>query len=256
MPKHNTNRIHLIYGLIVSVLVIVLGAALIASSVHIYRSDPTGDPYNPESIRAHFSNIAILVYVTLGAVAGGFILNLLFPPQRAKTRPIRDEWQIMRKAALKAGNLSPELTQRISRQRCLRITMMVLSAVCFAGLMILSALYLCLQATFTVENATGDIMRASIAVLTPAVLGLGIMHLCAGIIRKSIQHQTGIYKSATGGTVAAPVPEKNNRQALLAIRCVIGMVAVALIILGVFNESAKDVLAKAVKICTECIGLG
>jgi hypothetical protein len=32
--------------------------------------------------------------------------------------------------------------------------------------------------------------------------------------------------------------------------------AVALIVLGVLNGGARDVTAKAVKICSECIGLG
>ncbi len=32
--------------------------------------------------------------------------------------------------------------------------------------------------------------------------------------------------------------------------------AAALIVLGVLNGSARDVLIKAVNICTECVGLG
>ena len=32
--------------------------------------------------------------------------------------------------------------------------------------------------------------------------------------------------------------------------------ALALIVLGVLNGGARDVLAKATKICSECIGLG
>lgn len=32
--------------------------------------------------------------------------------------------------------------------------------------------------------------------------------------------------------------------------------ALLLIVLGVLNGGARDVLAKAVKICSECIGLG
>jgi hypothetical protein len=32
--------------------------------------------------------------------------------------------------------------------------------------------------------------------------------------------------------------------------------AAVLIVLGVLNGGARDVLAKAVKICSECIGLG
>ena len=32
--------------------------------------------------------------------------------------------------------------------------------------------------------------------------------------------------------------------------------ALVLIVLGVLNGGARDVLAKAIKICSECIGLG
>ena len=40
------------------------------------------------------------------------------------------------------------------------------------------------------------------------------------------------------------------------IRTVLLITAVVLIVAGIFNGSARDVLGKAVKICTECIGLG
>ena len=40
------------------------------------------------------------------------------------------------------------------------------------------------------------------------------------------------------------------------LRTVLLLVAVALLVLGVFNGSARDVFGKAVKICTECVGLG
>jgi hypothetical protein len=40
------------------------------------------------------------------------------------------------------------------------------------------------------------------------------------------------------------------------LRTVLLVLAVALILAGVFNGSARDVFGKAVKICTECVGLG
>ena len=40
------------------------------------------------------------------------------------------------------------------------------------------------------------------------------------------------------------------------VRMVLLIAAIALIAAGVFNGSARDVFGKAVKICTECIGLG
>ena len=256
MLKQNAKKIHLIYGLVVSVLVITLGVALIASSLHIYRSDPTGDPYNPDSISAHFQNIAIVVYVTIGAIVGGALLNLVFPIEREKTRPIRDDWQLLKKAKLKAGLMTDSLHAQVRKERSLRKLLAVLFALCFIVLMVYPILYLSMWADFTVENATQDIMKASIIVLSPAVLGLGVLHLGAALIRKSIQRQTAIYKTAAGGTAPATSPVKASNKAVIAIRCAVAVVAIVLIVAGAFNGSAKDVLAKAVKICTECIGLG
>lgn len=40
------------------------------------------------------------------------------------------------------------------------------------------------------------------------------------------------------------------------IRAVLITAAVLLIVFGVLNGGARDVMTKAVKICSECIGLG
>lgn len=45
-----------------------------------------------------------------------------------------------------------------------------------------------------------------------------------------------------------------NRKTV--IRVVLCAVAVLLIVFGILNGGARDVLAKAVKICSECIGIG
>lgn len=44
-----------------------------------------------------------------------------------------------------------------------------------------------------------------------------------------------------------------RRRALWAALFALGLL---LVVLGVLNGGARDVLAKAVKICSECIGLG
>ncbi|MBQ9064736.1 MAG: thioredoxin [Blautia sp.] len=41
-----------------------------------------------------------------------------------------------------------------------------------------------------------------------------------------------------------------------AVFAIVLIVAVCFIVAGVFNGSAKDVLGKAINICTECVGLG
>lgn len=49
-------------------------------------------------------------------------------------------------------------------------------------------------------------------------------------------------------------PEAAKR--LVLVRRVMLVFAIAFVVLGIFNGSMKDVLVKAINICSECIGLG
>ncbi len=55
---------------------------------------------------------------------------------------------------------------------------------------------------------------------------------------------------------AIPPAEAKPARHLMAARLVLLGAATALVVLGVANGGARDVLVKAVNICTECIGLG
>ncbi len=52
------------------------------------------------------------------------------------------------------------------------------------------------------------------------------------------------------------VPRKTRPAGEKTVRIVLLLGALGLIALGVFNGGAQDVLGKAIRICTECIGLG
>ncbi len=56
-------------------------------------------------------------------------------------------------------------------------------------------------------------------------------------------------------TAIPPAAAKPARH-LAAVRLVLLGAAAALVVLGAMNGGARDVLVKAVNICTECIGLG
>lgn len=49
-------------------------------------------------------------------------------------------------------------------------------------------------------------------------------------------------------------PERLKKRVL--IRRVLLAAAVCFVVMGIFNGSMRDVLVKAIKICTECVGLG
>ena len=51
-------------------------------------------------------------------------------------------------------------------------------------------------------------------------------------------------------------PATNGIKPVTIVRLAILVIAIAFIIIGIVNGSARDVLFKAVTICTECVGLG
>ena len=59
-----------------------------------------------------------------------------------------------------------------------------------------------------------------------------------------------------GKKVNSVVKENKKNLKLLFLRCAIIVISLGLIIHGIINGGASDVLQKAINICTECIGLG
>ncbi len=66
-----------------------------------------------------------------------------------------------------------------------------------------------------------------------------------------VKDENGL-KPVKGGSVQNPAPAAKAKT----LRTVLLIAAVCLLLAGVLNGSARDVFGKAVKICTECVGLG
>lgn len=99
-----------------------------------------------------------------------------------------------------------------------------------------------LAAIFTREIAAEAF--SAIAPLFFAAVGMAAVGLILGI------RDENSLKPAAGGKV------ENRAPGGKTVRTVLLVAAVVLIVAGAFNGSARDVFGKAVKICTECVGLG
>lgn len=257
MPQKKKNLIHMIYGCIAAVLVVALSITLIVSCWQIYQS---GDrPYTRAAVGEKLQQIAILIYAVGILIAGGFLLNLLLPRERSKPTAIRDEWTTMRKMAMKTGEPSKEQAYAINKEFLFQKYYPLFTGILYAALMVYPAVYMLNRDNFTGMDPTAEIMKASMITLPPALLGLVACHVCCILVTKSILRQTAIYKQmiAEGNkcTVNTPAVEKKVFP-ISIIRWAVFGIAVAFIVVGIFNGSAQDVLTKAIKICTECIGLG
>ena len=257
MTQEKIKKIHLIYGCIAAVLIIALGVSLIVACRGIYTSGPR--PYTRETIGGKLQDMAVLLWLNLAAVVGGIVLNLLLPLERSKTKAVRDELVTMKKLAAKAGVPSNEEKLLIEREQRSRWLCRVLTAGIFGGLMVRPALYLLDKANFPANDPTAEIMAAALIVLPPAVIGLVLCLICSVLTKRSILKETEIYKQIiAGGNKVVPAPAQDTAKPMLlkTVRFAVLAVALVFIVVGIFNGSANDVLTKAIKICTECIGLG
>lgn len=84
-------------------------------------------------------------------------------------------------------------------------------------------------------------LLAVYAVLAVATV---VAHLCWGKPQR------------VNGKISRCVPREQNVKAVRIARLAILCLGVLFIVLGVMNGGSRDVLIKAINICTECIGLG
>ena len=102
-----------------------------------------------------------------------------------------------------------------------------------------------LENIYTAEKA-GQVMTAALPVF------LALLCVLAACLILDVKSPKG--KGGTGGGKASPASGKLKHETW--IRIAVFAAAALLIIAGVANGSVRDVLAKAINICTECVGLG
>ena len=101
-----------------------------------------------------------------------------------------------------------------------------------------------LESIYTAEKA-GQVMKAALPVFLVLLCALAVS------IVSGVKPKTG--KASKNAVRMKPQAEPKHVNTL---RAVVVIAAVLLIIAGILNGGALDVLVKAINICTECVGLG
>ena len=94
---------------------------------------------------------------------------------------------------------------------------------------------------------TGEIVAERFRPIAPLFFAAVVL-TAAGLIL-GVKDENGLEPVISGKV-------ENRAPVGKTLRTVLLIAAVVLIVAGVFNGSARDVFSKAVKICTECVGLG
>ena len=285
MSRKTKERLHLIYGIVLSVLLIAAGVCFALSCLSIYQSGRS--PFTRESIAAHFDRISILVYICIAGVAGGGVLSLALPLERGRVKPRHDELTILKKRSEKVDLSACEASvrNRILGERKFRRAVTVTVGI-LSGITLLPAILWCVNpAHFSIENLNADIRTAAAFVIPCAAVALGLWVAAVLLRGASAARETEALKTAAlaafnarvkgkviVGGKTAPEGTKEEKaspdtvkpkgkltaatRVLWGVRGVILVIGVIFIVLGVLNGGMADVLGKAIRICTECIGLG
>ena len=266
MSNKTIRTVCLVYSILLSVLLVMTGVLLIVGCVSIYQSGPR--PFNPDSISAAFAKIQVPVYVTLGAVAVGIVLRLIFPEEKKKAKITVDQRMTLRrleKRLLRAG-ISPA-TPAAKRERRLRRAWWIAALLLSATLFIPTALFVFDPAHFTLTSFNTDMAAAALRLIPAFLLATAVVVAATYLCRTSYAREIDLAKKELAAApkdtakTADTQPTDGGRQGkrhlvLPIVRLAILVLGVVFIILGIFNGGMADVLYKAINICTECIGLG
>ena len=256
----NSKYGKLIYA-ISSVLIVLTGIAFIISCLHIFFTG--GDtPYSRERVGEYLFWLLIPSIPTIVSIALGMVYasingdKLVDTVKRTNTEMLSAYAKRVNISDLSEKTKESVLTERVNR-KVTKILSCVFSAIFFISAIV----YFAMCKNFTIENLNGDVILALAGVLPLSLLGV-LSHIpYMYFAEKSAKIELDLLKAAVAD--GAPIAKagvlgetESEKTAVLIGRIVVAVVAITFVILGIFNGGMADVLAKAIKICTECIGLG
>jgi len=250
-------KLYLVLQVILCVLLVVF---LSVSAVGIYREglarradNPRAAIYTREIAAEKFAPIAPLAFLAIGMMIAGLVLGIR---DEDAEKPVKDSERVRDLAVARVAAPSQAMRQAQAAQRRLRLAGWAIFGAC----MVPVAIYLARAEHFPLDDLEG-MFYALVRVLLPwAAVGIGALAVTSLLGEKHVALEIEAAKAQLAREkadgVAAPADPPHAKGNSAVLQAVLIIAAVAFIVLGVFNQSARDVLYKAITICTECVGLG
>ena len=263
MNESKIKRIHLVYACVLCALLVATSVLFIVSCIGIYNNGER--PFTRESIGLAFRKIAPVVYVTLAAIAGAIVLKLALPYNKKSKDNIPLSMTLSRLEKRCPLTLcTADERAKIEREGRIRRILVWGGAAIVALSLVFSLIYALTPGRFPYEDVNEEIATAIVVIFAYFLQSLVYALVVSFFIDASVAREIKYIKEAIArlkneGVALAPEKEGESRvkkDVILIVRCTVPVIAIVLIILGVTNGGMSDVLQKAVRICTECIGMG
>lgn len=256
MTKESTMRMHRIYNILFSIVIIIAGICLIIGVLTIYNS---GDqPFSRESVAATFSTIAFPVYLTLVMAVISFVWEILSPSDK-ETNPKTKDYPAMlsnlyEKKDFSNGDSSiQDNIKALWKNRKMHIVIRTIVLVVCSAIFLFYALN---SANFHQSEINSSMINAMKVLVPCSLISFAYALFVAIHNEKSIQQEMELVKKLPSLQISVEDEIVGEEKQLSPYRNAILTAAIILVVYGFLNGGTIDVLAKAINICTECIGLG
>ncbi|MDO5456702.1 MAG: CD1871A family CXXC motif-containing protein, partial [Eubacteriales bacterium] len=254
---------------------VLIAVLLSVAAVRIYLDgsayQAAGHPsewiYTREKVGSALLPILPVILISIAVTIAGFVKEIR---DEDADKPVQDAELARNLMCARVAEPSEEMKKERDLQKKLRLGGWIGFAVCMVPIL----LYITNGGHFAQADPEGldHSILSMIAFVVPwAVFGLASLVITTVLAGKSMERESEAASARMKEEKAAGVqktpesvkadsrlyntpPEIVSRRILL--RRILLVAAVCFIIMGVLNGTMKDVLVKAIRICTECVGLG
>lgn len=259
--QKNNKIIDKLFLIIVSIQTILMGILFIVQILRIYYGNSA--TFTREICGQYILQILPVIIIWFLVIIAAFIYFYI------KGNPTKDIAKITNITKLNNlegicpdftdENLGNEYTLLNKEKKNRRIALIIAIAIAVAC----SIMGLCYLLNVKHFESSGDLtdqaIKMGIHLLPWCIIAFGAFIVYVIYIEVSAKKSIEIIKviiKSNGKKIHSPKDNKKERLVVNILRGAIALVAVVLIVVGIFNGGATDVLQKAINICTECIGLG
>lgn len=277
MTEKNKQRIRVIYGICLGVWTVVTAVLFIVQVWALFRATDV-DPYSVETVSKRFSQIAVPFWGWIALIVGGGVVSLALPEIEQKPRALVSVGKTLTRLKGRLPENAEGMVELNKKSVLRKAVWIACAAVCVAAGAVVLAYLLNKDyvGKFTTEFYKTHVEAEKLVKIFPWVFAA--LCVCAGALiyqSYSLRKELTLVKkmvadSARRGGKHAVQEEKNSclqalekrlaclrgERAKNITRIVLAVGSVALIIIGIANGGMRDVLLKAINICTQCIGLG
>ena len=254
-----------LFGVALALSLTLAAAAVwyIISCVSIY-SNGGAAPFTREIVAAELKKLLPISIIAAVLMIAAGVLSLFTKKPKPTIIRIKSKTLVkITEKKLSAEHLSSDYCDLCLRESAFRAKVITAIGAISTVIAAVALIIIADPSRYTVADVNTDIAYSTV------YAGAATLLIFAGIYTASLTSELSyrrvleavreeLSRQRAEGVTPTPCEEAplGEGHTVMLARLIIIAIAVAFIIIGIFNGGMADVLGKAVRICTECIGLG